>query len=147
MGWNKISIATLPFGFGTEFPAYLTWRSGVDLTIIDLMRSLFDKGVRPESFSNLLLEMHTKEYTKIVIKRERMFERDKHFNPSGYSRKHLFSEFVDNNGYAGFVPTGRYLQQVYKLYHGQIRNHLNNEVKKRGAERLHWDASYKEPKH
>ena len=25
--------------------------------------------------------------------------------------------------------------------------HLDKEVKKRGAKRLHWDASYKEPKH
>jgi hypothetical protein len=33
------------------------------------------------------------------------------------------------------------------LHHELISDHLSKEVKKRGAKTLHWDVSYKEPKH
>ena len=38
MGWDGRSRARLPFGYGDEFPAFLTYRAGVDVDIIDLMR-------------------------------------------------------------------------------------------------------------
>ena len=57
-----------------------------------------------------------------------------------------FSKFGDKEQYNGRVPSGRYLAHVYKLYHASIRTHLNNEVKKQGAQTLHWDVSYKEAK-
>jgi hypothetical protein len=46
MAWDALSLPHLPFGYGSEFPAFLTHRSGVDMKVVDLMRSLFDKGVR-----------------------------------------------------------------------------------------------------
>jgi len=30
MGWDQRSLAYLPFGYGSEFPAYLTHRSALD---------------------------------------------------------------------------------------------------------------------
>ena len=42
MGWEQRSIAYLPFGYGEYFPAFLTYRSGVDKGVIHLMRPLFD---------------------------------------------------------------------------------------------------------
>ena len=45
------------------------------------------------------------------------------------------------------MPSGRYLSTVYKQYEESIADNLDKEVKKRGARRLHWDASYKEAKH
>ena len=45
------------------------------------------------------------------------------------------------------MPTGAYLSFVYKLYAASIKDYLAKEVKKRGALRLSWDASYKEAKH
>ena len=58
-----------------------------------------------------------------------------------------FSAFGDPQLYDGRVPTGKYLAHMYKLFRDSIRVHLDNEVKKRGAETLHWDVLYKEAKH
>ena len=56
-------------------------------------------------------------------------------------------DFGDKLKYRGLVPSGKYLEHVYKKLHESIRSHLSKEVKKRGATRLHWDVSYKEAKH
>ena len=102
-------------------------------------------GVRPAALSATLLELHTKRYTQLYLRREHRLKRDREFNPD--LEVEMYSSFSDKSKYAGLVPTGKYLSTVYKLYHASIKGHLDKEVKKRGARRLHWDASYKEAKH
>jgi hypothetical protein len=58
-----------------------------------------------------------------------------------------FPNFADKSTYSGLVPGGAYLEAVYKAHAALIDRFLAAEVKKRGAERLHWDASFKEAKH
>jgi hypothetical protein len=48
MAWNSLSLTHLPHGYGAEFPAFLTHRSGADFCLIDMMRTFFNKGVRYE---------------------------------------------------------------------------------------------------
>ena len=45
------------------------------------------------------------------------------------------------------MPSGSYLGSIFKRYGALIKDHLAAEVKKRGAEHLNWDVSYKTPKH
>ena len=54
MGQNHKSLPFLPFGFGMKFPDFLTHKSGVDIQVICLMRSLVDNGFRMESFYKLM---------------------------------------------------------------------------------------------
>ena len=70
MGWDKRILPLFAHGRGEEFPAYLTWKAGVDKTIIDLMRPLYDGGLRPERFSDMLVELHSKEFTQQCIRHE-----------------------------------------------------------------------------
>lgn len=63
MGWNEVSLPLFPYGHGSEFPAFLTWRAGLDKTLVDMMHPLFNKGFRPEAMSARLVELHSKEYT------------------------------------------------------------------------------------
>ena len=144
-GYDARSRAQLPHGYNDDFPAFLTHRAGVDMEIVDLMRPLYDKGLRPEALSATLLELQTKAYTKAYERREHRLKRDRRAQP-GLAAE-MFSEFGDKSKYAGLVPSGRYLSTVYEQYEDSISDHLDKEVKKRGARRLHWDASYKEAKH
>ena len=43
MGLDQRSLVFLPFGYESEFPAYLTHRGGLDFGVVDLMRP-FDHG-------------------------------------------------------------------------------------------------------
>ena len=77
MEYNSEVLRSFSFGFEQKFPVFLTHRAGVDLSIIDLMQPLFDKGrFRPTALSELLLELHAKKYTKDYIKREGLLEQD-----------------------------------------------------------------------
>ena len=73
MGYDKRVLPLFKYNRGeTEFPAYFTWRAGLDKTIINMIRPLFDGGFRPERLSDMLLELHSKEYTMQCIKHENM---------------------------------------------------------------------------
>jgi len=45
-----------------NFPAYLMYKAAVDNDVIDLIRPLVNKGIRPESISKLLLELDSEKY-------------------------------------------------------------------------------------
>ena len=68
MGWDMRGLHLLPYSYGEEFPAFLTYRGGVDKDIIDEMRSEFSAGVRPERYASFLLESNAKEYMRRYIR-------------------------------------------------------------------------------
>ena len=127
MAHDVRSRQLLPHGYGNDFPAFFTHRSGVDLRILDLVRPLCDKGVRPDAISDILLELHTKAYFRAYEKREHLLaEKIQGLHAQGDFP--MFSTFHDRTKYAGAVPTGRYLSTVYKQYARSIAHHLVNEV-------------------
>ena len=56
MGLDQRSLVFLPFGYESEFPAYLTHRGGLDFGVVDLMRPSDHGGeILGGSFSFLFL--------------------------------------------------------------------------------------------
>ncbi|KAL7535665.1 hypothetical protein ACHAXR_006652, partial [Thalassiosira sp. AJA248-18] len=145
MGWDRRILPLFADGRGKEFPAFLTKRAGLDNSLIDLMRPLFDNGVRPKSLSGILLELHTKEFTRRNIRYERDIAAKKRLDPSIVYP--LFGHFADKELYNGHVPTGHYLSHAFKIYSEEIKDHLAKEVKKRDCDIMQWDATFKEAKH
>ena len=146
MAWNSRSLQMMSHGRGNKFPAELSYRSGVDKVVVDMMRPLFDKGVRPEALSNILLELHSKKYADDYIAREQRLQQSRLNGNVISAEVGLYSDFSDKKKYDGSVPTGRYLAQVHLKQHKKIERHMDLEVKKRPATRLHFDVSYKEAK-
>jgi hypothetical protein len=109
MAWDHRSLPLLPYGHGSHFPAFLTHRNGCDKHVIDLMRSLFDKGLRPDSLSKTMLELHAKKYTQDYIMREHDVAKRR---KQPYNQKPdpgMFSTFSDTKCYAGLVQTDNQL--------------------------------------
>jgi hypothetical protein len=148
MGWDAESLPLTALGAGDEFPAILTWRAGIDKELLDLMRPLFDKGVRPEAFSDTILELHAKEHTRAWLRYERefMLEKRKNALDKDWAAWPEFSSMYDPDLWNDHTPTGTYLAKAYKRSNQEMRLHLDKEVKKRGAKSLHPDTSYKEGK-
>mmetsp|Transcript_9929 Transcript_9929/g.23153 ORF Transcript_9929/g.23153 Transcript_9929/m.23153 type:complete len:172 (-) Transcript_9929:91-606(-) len=121
-------------GLGASFPEHLTYRSGLDNEVIDLMVSLLDDGTWPEALSSTLLEQHTKRYWKLHLWHEQAVRRQLDQPTVGAKPPVRFSSFSDMDGYAGTVPSGNYLASVCKDYSESIGPYLDKEVKKRGAE-------------
>jgi hypothetical protein len=144
MGWDPESLPLTAFGAGDEFPAILTWRAGLDKTLVDMMRPEFDKGTRPEAFSDMIPELHAKNFTRSWLRYEREFKFEKR-KINGQSWDDLGS-FDDEEKWADKVPTGPYIGYAYKRVSATLRCHFSKEVKKRGANHLSTDVSYKEPK-
>ena len=129
---------------GTYFPAFFTPKGAIDKEVIDMMCALFDKGVQPESFAETMLELHAKQWIDAYLRHERRIEQTQHF---GNKKPSMFSSFSDKLGYAGLVPTGKYLAHVYKLHNRTLRPYFAQEIKKQPSKCFHIDASYKEAKH
>jgi len=70
MGWDQRILPLYPYGYDEKFPAFLTWRAGVDKKIVNMIRPLFDGGFRPERLSKLLLEMHSNKFTDECLSHE-----------------------------------------------------------------------------
>jgi hypothetical protein len=130
--------------------AVLTETSGVDESVVNLMRPLFAAGVKPSRMARAMLELHSKTHTREHIKYEHELTRCRHELGIGQRLPRqpvMFSSFTNKGLYAGAVPSGSYLGSIFKCYGALIKDHLAAEVKKRGAEHLNWDVSYKTPKH
>ena len=112
--------------------------------IVDLMRPLHNKGLQPHALSDTLVELHSKKYSDDYIKRERWLS--KKLTLGVDLNNGMFSRFSDKSQYDGLIPKRRYLSSIYNKQGKSLWPHYNREVKKRGCEHFHIDASYKAPK-
>ena len=124
MACNNFSISRLSHGRSSSFPAYLTSHGAVSKTLIDLMRPMFNSGVKPETFSKMILELQTKRHVhrNLEYEHELTIKRGAQNFPKGATLE-LFSSFGDRTKYAGRVPCGGYFGSVYKPDFTQ-RSHL-----------------------
>ena len=76
MGWDQQILPLYPYGYGEKFPAFLTWRAGVDKKIVNMIRPLSDGSFRPERLSKLLLEMHSNKFTDECLSHEYEIKKD-----------------------------------------------------------------------
>ena len=67
MGWDEGPLPLPADGKGGSFPAFFAHKAGVSKELIDLMRPLFDCGVRPNRLSEILLELHSKRHTRLHL--------------------------------------------------------------------------------
>ena len=107
----------LPIDIRLQFPAILTHKSGMDIKLIDFMKSCFMEGMGPQSFKNTLLEKHALKHGNYQVQYYQCIERlykikqsknapFQTLNSQTLSLSPMFSDFYDKKGYNGFVPSG-----------------------------------------
>ena len=75
---NATTLLLEPYGHSLKFKATLSEHSGVDESIVDWMRPLFNGGLRPATFSRALLEMHTKKHARDYLEYEHNLTQTRH---------------------------------------------------------------------
>ena len=58
LGWNKRLLYLMPHGNGKQNHVFLTHWSGVDKTLLGIMRPAFNKSMQSEDVSGLLYVFH-----------------------------------------------------------------------------------------
>jgi hypothetical protein len=140
MGYNERAVQSLPRQKGLQFPAMMTHKLAIDKSLVDMMRALFDGGIRPNRFCKMVTEMHRKEHTRLALLHEFSDEGKSFPSPS---EKQLFSGFYDKQLYDSFVPSPSWFQRCYIKYMLSIREYQDNVLKSRPADILKIDVCYK----
>jgi hypothetical protein len=138
--YNEESVKRLPRQKGIDFPAMLTHKLAIDKDLIDMMRPLFDGGIRPERFQRMIAELHHKEFHRLALLHE-CSDEGKVFRTE--LEKQMFSTYHDKLKYSGYVSNAKWFRRCYSKFMKTIRLLQNNEMKKRGMDIMKLDACYK----
>jgi hypothetical protein len=143
---NSEFVKSLPVYVRDLFPCFLTKRSGLDKEVVALMLTAFDESFGPSPLADFIRERHNETYCETKLLYYAQFDavngllRDAQGNRVYPDR---FSEFGDKSGYAGYCPSGAYLQTVYIRYYEIVKPILDLEMMKRDGTVLSGDTSYK----
>jgi hypothetical protein len=133
-------------GLAASFPAFLTHRSGIDKTLLTMIRLGIAHCLSASSWSKIMCELNVCEhdicevqYLYAIQKEKKMAAQfdiaEKSYIP--------FSEFKDKDGYAGFYPSCWYINNVYMDYMEHIRPILDQCMAALTGYVIKWDHSFK----
>lgn len=124
-GWSPAILESLPQYLCREFPAVLSRKSGLSLTVINLLRVGNQHKMGPSGVRSLLFEEHTQKFNTLCTQYlEAIYEvvRGRQENEPHTAQSTLdsymtkkyapFGDFSDPEKYAGFVPSEFYLSQM-----------------------------------
>ncbi|KAG8968224.1 hypothetical protein FRC05_001605 [Tulasnella sp. 425] len=115
--WDSRILASLPPSLASLFPAQLTARSGLDKTVLRLLRSACGNGVGPKQFADMLSNLHHRQHDE----RHLLYVNTILAGPGGrgigkWPKDTLFEPFgkySDPKGYGGFIPSSQWLRDIY----------------------------------
>jgi hypothetical protein len=142
MNTDQRVVDRLPDHFRLLFPAFLTWRSGVDLRLLEMLRTSVSHSMGISQFLGMLHENHSRQYDKLklmYLSRNKLKRASNNF----HGKLDEFPQFDDPKGYAGFVPTAGYLTEVYIMYILLHEKELAAQLAKATGEILSVDHSHK----
>ena len=146
IGTDTELIRKLPIIAQTEFPAFLTKRSGISRDLADLMRPLIQSSTGPLRLSNILQELHLKRYDTLQFQYLVNYKYRVDNSSSLISLQipaPEFSKFNDKDGYNGYYPSANYLSFVYTSLIAIFRPHLDNQIMKVDGVILKGDHAFK----
>ena len=144
--YDPIVMDQLEPGLASEFPAFLTHRSGIDKTLMSLIRAGIAHRVSSSAWSKILCELHVREHDIRELKYLHYVQKDQKFqkeNNSDVKAYSSFSDFDDKLGYGGFYALRWYINSVYIDYMFYIRPSLDQCLSALTGYIIKWDHSFK----
>ncbi|KAJ7494155.1 hypothetical protein FB451DRAFT_1551319 [Mycena latifolia] len=144
--WDKRVLDQLPPELAAEFPAHLTWRSGLSTRAFGVVRSCFQHGMGSAEVSDLFRMQHLRRYDELRLQYLRTKYKQMLLGTQEYQP---FPAFQDRSagGYHGFTPSGQWLRDVYDSFIESKRDVLNQHTAMLSARICAIDHSHKLAKH
>jgi hypothetical protein len=139
--WDERILQRLPRALAAEFPAHLTWRSGLSTRAFGVVRSCFQHGMGSEEVADMFRMQHLRRYDELRLQ----YLRTK-INQMGFSSVYEpFLPFEDRSsrGFHGFTPSGQWLRDVYDRFIESHRHAMNQHMAMRSALICSIDHSHK----
>jgi hypothetical protein len=150
--WNlydSVILEQMEQGLAAAFPAFLTHRSGIDKTLMTLIRAGVSKRVSASAWSDILREHSVRKHDLLELQYLHAIHWQKEQAAALNIAENVyvpFSQFEDKNGYAGFYPSRWYINTVYMDYMEHIRPVLDQCMSALTGHIIKWDHSFKLPK-
>ena len=110
MNWyDPLIMDQLSPGLAAAFPAFLTHQSGIDKTLMTLIRAGIAHRMSSSAWSSVLRELHVRQHDlqelNYLHALTAVKKREQALNVEGVHAYEPFSNFHNKNGYAGFYPS------------------------------------------
>jgi hypothetical protein len=147
MSWDSRILQSLPKALAAEFPITIIHRNAISTSILALQRSLFHKGLGAQQFSDIICVLHLRKYDMLQIQYLEMIDLMRLIPQWANSTFEAFSAFDDPMGYAGFVPSARWFQDLYDSYIESHTPRINQYTSMLTGRTCAIDHSHKITKH
>ncbi|GLB45297.1 putative essential for the formation of DNA replication focal centers [Lyophyllum shimeji] len=131
--------------------ARLTFRSGMSLSALALMRSCFQHGMGAKQFSNALRVQHLQNYDRIHLQYLHTLAASPLLSHSQFNHTKFkpFLPFDDRSpdGFHGFIPSAQWLRDVYDQFIEEHADQFNQHTAMLTAKICGVDHSFKLTKH
>lgn len=144
--WDSRILAALPQPLAAEFPALLTYRSGISLDTFLFMRSCFQSGMGAKQFSNALRVQHLQKYDQVHLSYlQTIALRSTLPTFLGSAKYKPFLPFTDRSadGIHGFIPSSQWLRDVYDNFIERHQHDFNQHMAMLSAQICAVDHSFK----
>ena len=145
--YDPVIMEQISPGLAAAFPAFLTHRSGIDKTLMTLIRAGIAHRVSSSAWSKILRELHVRRHDLQELHYLHAIHNEKKKQHAvGVEDEQAyepFSEFHNKDGYAGFYPSCWYINTVYMDYMEHICPILDQCVAALTGYVLKWDHSFK----
>lgn len=157
-GWSPRLLASLPRQLQLAFPAVLSHRGGLSYNVVKLLRTSNQHKMGPSGVRSLLMELHTRRYNRILLQYlETVFSVVRNQEEADQARTGRsldsfvtagrvvadFGDFWDPNGYAGWVPSERYLTKMMMADVERDEDHANQHTACLPMDQISVDDSFK----
>src|SRR5882762_1217014 len=147
MSWDSRIIASLPYALAVEFPSELTHRSGMSKESFALVRGLFSTGMGSKQVSDIIRTLHLWRYDKQQIQYLELLQSTRSNRCWTNVLFPAFSPFADAEGYAGYVPCSRWIQDLFDWFVEKHTPDINQFTSMLSARICAIDHSHKITKH
>ncbi|KAG6808759.1 hypothetical protein H0H92_002998 [Tricholoma furcatifolium] len=144
--WDSRILGKLPRPLAMEFPACLTWRSGLSWRAFGVVRSCIQRGMGTSEVAEMFRMQHLRRYDELRL--QYLYTKVSQMNiPCQTYTPFLPFTDTSDQGFHGFTPSGQWFRDVYDDVIEGYRDTLNQHTAMLSGRVCAIDHSHKIAKH